>query len=87
MKLFPKWKTINTIIDNRIKVQVGSLFTDYETECIVYVQTKPKVFSEGEWIRCLIKTAGLTDTMHCDLILLGLGLKDLEELKAFKPEE
>ena len=85
MKLFPKWKTVNTILDNRIKVQVGSVFTNYETECIVYVQTKEKVFSEGQWIRCLVKTHSLTDTMDVDLVLMGLGLDNFEELENYKP--
>ena len=85
MKLFPKWKTVNKITDPTLTATVGSAFRgSYDTQAVILVQEKDKVFSEGVWYRCLVKTAVLTDTVDCDIIMATLDVETYEELKAYK---
>jgi hypothetical protein len=85
-KLFPKWKTVNTISRQDLMAQVGHGFVSgyYKIPCIIYVQLKDKVFSDGQWIRCLVKTAVGTETMNCSVIMAQLGINTYDELEKFK---
>lgn len=84
-KLFPKWKTVNKISDPGLMAQVGHGFFSayYKIPCVIYVQLKDKVFSDGQWIRCLVKTAAGTNTMSCDVIMAQLGINSYDELERF----
>ena len=84
MKLFPKWKTVNKI-SHGLTADVTNIFQgSHKTTAILLVQEKDKVFSEGIWYRCLIKTAVLTDTMDTDLVMAELGVETYEELREYK---